>query len=149
MKKESGLTLIALVIIIVAIGMILYTGYNYAKEYMNNQKNEDRKAEMLAIQTVITNIQNKHTVDEEQNALVGISLNLENNESGYNITDEFKNSLQTQTNAILYILTNEDLKKHGIENTNINENEFYVVDYNSGEIFYSLGLNGKYKLSEM
>ena len=75
--------------------------------------------------------------------------NLENNESGYNITDEFKNSLQTQTNAILYILTNEDLKKHGIENTNINENEFYVVDYNSGEIFYSLGLNGKYKLSEM
>ena len=113
------------------------------------QRIEDIKAAMLSIQGVVTNINNKHTVDEQTNALIGSKLDLENNTTGYNITEELKNSLLSVENTNLYILSQEELNTHGIKDITINNNEFYVVDYNSGEIFYSLGINGKYKLSEM
>ena len=146
MKKEKGLTIIALVIIIVAVGIIIFAGLQYAEKYINKQEVEDTKATMLAIQTVITNIQNKHIVDEENNLLEGVNLDLENNTTGYNISEKLKESLQTQENANLYILNKEELQEHGINDVEINETKFFIVDYNSGEIFYSLGVDGKYKL---
>lgn len=149
MKKENGLTLIALVIIIVAIGIVVYVGIQYAREYMDNQKNEDIKAEMLAIQGAITNIQNMHTVDEEENLLVGTNLILDNNTTEYKISEEFNKALLAQENANLYILNTEDLKNNGLDNISVDKEKFYVVDYNSCEIFYSLGIDGKYKLSDM
>lgn len=149
MRKEKGITLIALIIMIVVIGVVLFTGFKYAKEYFIKQEKEDIKAEMLAIQGIVTGIKNKHIVDEENNKLVGTKIDLDNNTTEYKITDNLKNELKKQEDAELYILNNEELKKQSIDNTNINETEFYVVDYNSEEVFYSLGIDGKYKLSEL
>ena len=149
MKEKKGITLVALVIILVAVGIVVYTGLQYAQKYMDNQEVEDIKANMLTIQGVITNINNKHTVDEENNILEGRKVELENNTTGYDITEELKNVLLSIENAELYILNQEELKNYGIKDVNINNKEFYVVDYHSGEVFYSLGINGKYKLSEM
>ena len=64
-------------------------------------------------------------------------------------TEELKNALLSIENSNLYILSQEELNNEGIKDVSINNNEFYVVDYNSGEVFYSLGINGKYKLSEI
>lgn len=149
MKNEKGIALIGLVILVMITAVILFAGTKYLKEYANNQKNEDIKANMLAIQTVITNVKNKHTVDETNNILVGTKLDLENNETEYTISDEFKNVLLSLENAELYILNTEELNNLGIKNIEINNTAFYVVDYNSEEILYSLGVNGVYKLSEM
>ena len=149
MKNEKGIALIGLVILVMITAVILFAGTKYLKEYANNQKNEDIKANMLAIQTVITNVKNKHTVDETNNILVGTKLDLENNETGYTISEEFKNILLSLENAELYILNTEELNNLGVKNIEINNTAFYVVDYNSEEILYSLGVNGVYKLSEM
>lgn len=149
MKNEKGIALIGLVIVVLLTAVVLFAGTNYLKEYVSNQKNEDIKANMLAIQTVITNVKNKHTVDETNNILVGTKLDLENNETEYTISDEFKNVLLSLENAELYILNTEELNNLGVKNIEINNTAFYVVDYNSEEILYSLGVNGAYKLSEM
>ena len=149
MKNEKGSALIGLVIVVLLTAVVLFAGTNYLKEYVSNQKNEDIKANMLAIQTVITNVKNKHTVDETNNILVGTKLDLENNETEYTISDEFKNVLLSLENAELYILNTEELNNLGVKNIEINNTAFYVVDYNSEEILYSLGVNGVYKLSEM
>lgn len=149
MKNEKGIALIGLVIVVLLTAVALFAGTNYLKEYVNNQKNEDIKANMLAIQTVITNVKNKHTVDETNNILVGTKLDLENNETGYTISDEFKNVLLSLENAELYILNTEELNNLGVKNIEVNNTAFYVVDYNSEEILYSLGVNGVYKLSKM
>ncbi len=149
MKNEKGIALIGLVIVVLLTAVVLFAGTNYLKEYVNNQKNEDIKANMLAIQTVITNVKNKHTVDETNNILVGTKLDLENNETEYTISDEFKNVLLSLENAELYILNTEELNNLGVKNIEVNNTAFYVVDYNSEEILYSLGVNGVYKLSEM
>lgn len=149
MKNEKGIALIGLVIVVLLTAVALFAGTNYLKEYVNNQKNEDIKANMLAIQTVITNVKNKHTVDETNNILVGTKLDLENNETEYTISEEFKNVLLSLENAELYILNTEELNNLGVKNIEVNNTAFYVVDYNSEEILYSLGVNGVYKLSEM
>ena len=149
MKNEKGIALIGLVIVVLLTAVVLFAGTNYLKEYVSNQKNEDIKANMLAIQTVITNVKNKHTVDETNNILVGTKLDLENNETEYTISDEFKNVLLSLENAELYILNTEELNNLGVKNIEINNTAFYVVDYNSEEHLYSQGVNGVYKLSEM
>lgn len=149
MRNEKGIALIGLLLVVIIITIVIFFGMRYLKEYVNNQKNEDIKANMLAIQTVITNVKNKHTVDEPNNILVGTKLDLENNETEYTISDEFKNVLLSLENAELYILNTEELNNLGVKNIEINNTAFYVVDYNSEEILYSLGVNGVYKLSEM
>lgn len=149
MRNEKGIALIGLLLVVIIITIVIFFGMRYLKEYVNNQKNEDIKANMLAIQTVITNVKNKHTVDETNNILVGTKLDLENNETEYTISDEFKNVLLSLENAELYILNTEELKNLGVKNIEVNNTAFYVVDYNSEEILYSLGVNGVYKLSEM
>lgn len=149
MKNKDGITLVALVLAIIVIGVIIFTGVQYTKNYINNQKIEDTKATMLAIQGIITNISNKHTVDAENNILIGTKLEIENNTTEYIITEELKNALLSIENSNFYILSQEELNNEGIKDVSINNNEFYVVDYNSGEVFYSLGINGKYKLSEI
>ena len=149
MRNEKGIALIGLLLVVIIITIVIFFGMRYLKEYVNNQKNEDIKANMLAIQTVITNVKNKHTVDETNNILVGTKLDLENNETGYTISEEFKNVLLSLENAELYILNTEELNNLGVKNIEVNNTAFYVVDYNSEEILYSLGVNGVYKLSEM
>lgn len=149
MKSEKGIALIGLVILVMLTAVVLFAGTKYIKEYANNQKNEDIKANMLAIQTVITNVKNKHTVDETNNILIGVKLDLENNETEYVIPEDFKNTLLTIENANFYILNSDELNNLGIKNIEINNKAFYVVDYNSEEVLYSLGVNGIYKLSEM
>ena len=149
MKRQEGITLIALVITIIIVGMIIIVGVQYAKKYINNQEIEDIKSSMLVIQGVITNIGNKHEIDEENNTLLGVKLELENNETGYNISEELKSILEGMENANLYILNQEELNNIGVKDVEINNSKFYIVDYNSGEVFYSLGINGKYKLSEI
>ena len=141
--------MIVLLIIIVLVGMVIFSGLQYAQKYVENQEKEDIKANMLAIQSVVTHINNKHTVDEANNPFVGVKLDLENNTTEYKITEEFKNILLSIEGSNLYILSQEELSNKGIKEVNVNEKEFYVVDYNSGEVFYSLGINGKYKLSEI
>jgi len=103
---------------------------------------------MLTIQGKITNIQNKHIVDES-NSLKGTKIDLENNQTEYNINEELKKSLLTIENPELYILNEDELNELGVKDIVINDTEFYVVEYNTKEVFYSLGVNGKYKLSEM
>ena len=149
MRRQEGITLIALVIIIIVVGIVIFAGLKYAKNYVENQEVEDIKASMLAIQGVITNVNNKHTVDEENNSLLGVKLELENNETGYNISEELKGILSSIENANLYILNQEELNNLGVKDVEITNSKFYVVDYNSGEIFYSLGIDRKYKLSEI
>ena len=75
MKSQKGITIISLVLIIMVIGIITFAGLNYANHYIENQEKEDIKTTMLTIQGVITNIKNKHIVDEN-NSLKGTKIDL-------------------------------------------------------------------------
>ena len=148
MKSQRGIALVALILVIMVIGIVVFIGFKYANNYIENEEKEDIKTTMLTIQGKITNIQNKHIVDES-NSLKGTKIDLENNQTEYNINEELKKSLLTIENPELYILNEDELNELGVKDIVINDTEFYVVEYNTKEVFYSLGVNGKYKLSEM
>lgn len=148
MKSQRGIALVALILVIIVIGIVVFIGFKYANNYIENEEKEDIKTTMLTIQGNITNIQNKHIVDES-NSLKGTKIDLENNQTEYNINEELKKSLLTIENPELYILNEDELNELGVKDIVINDTEFYVVEYNTKEVFYSLGVNGKYKLSEM
>ena len=149
MKENKGIALIALVIIIVVLGIAIFAGVKYMQDFQNKQKNEDIKADMLAIQSVITNIKNKHTVDETNNALIGTKIDLETNDTEYKVNEELKEELLKAEEPDLYVLNETELQESGVQGVDINAEEFYIVDYNSEEVFYSLGVEGNYKLSDM
>lgn len=149
MKENKGIALISLVIIIVALGIAIFAGVKYMQDFQNKQKNEDIKADMLAIQSVITNIKNKHTVDETNNALIGTKIDLETNDTEYKVNEELKEELLKAEEPDLYVLNETELQESGVQGVDINAEEFYIVDYNSEEVFYSLGVEGNYKLSDM
>ena len=148
MKSQRGIALVALILVIIVIGIVVFIGFKYANNYIENEEKEDIKTTMLTIQGKITNIQNKHIVDES-NSLKGTKIDLEYNQTEYNINEELKKSLLTIENPELYILNEDELNELGVKDIVINDTEFYVVEYNTKEVFYSLGVNGKYKLSEM
>lgn len=148
MKEEKGIALIVLIVIMAIIGVIIFMGFKYATDYISKEKKEDIKSTMLSIQSVITNKRNRHTVDEENNPLVGDKVDLENNEE-YVVSPEFKEALESTGDADLYILNQEELDDLGVKNVEVNNEQYFVVDYGSEEIFYSVGIDGKYKLSEM
>ena len=147
-KIQRGIELVALILVIIVIGIVVFIGFKYANNYIENEEKKDIKTTMLTIQGKITNIQNKHIVDES-NSLKGTKIDLENNQTEYNINEELKKSLLTIENPELYILNEDELNELGVKDIVINDTEFYVVEYNTKEVFYSLGVNGKYKLSEM
>ena len=149
MKKQDGLSMIALILILVIVGTIIFIGVRYIKQYINNEKNEDIKTTMLFIQGKTTEIRNKHEVDSEANLLIGEKLDLENTSTEYNISQELKDILINIEDSDIYVLSKEDLDNIGLKDIEVNNNEFYMVDYNSEDIFYSLGINGKYKLSDL
>ena len=149
MKQEKGLSLIALIIIVVIVAVIVAIGIKNAKGYIEKEKNEDIKTTMLQIQAKITEIDNKHTVDEAANNLVGEELNLGDTEIEYNISNELRVVLEHLDKPELYILTQENIDNMSIKNVKVDKDTFYIVDYNTDDVFYSLGINGVYSLLEM
>ena len=147
MKSEKGIALILLIFIVVILAIITVIGVQYIMEKAEEEKIDDIRSHMLSIQALTKKVKNKHIINEEENALLGIKLDLENNETGYKVSEELKNELLQIEEAELYILTQEDINNNGLKQITVNNTEFYIVDYNTEEIYYSLGINGKHALS--
>lgn len=145
MKSEKGIALILLIFIVAILAIITVIGARYITEKAEEEKIEDIRTHMLSIQALVKKVKNKHIINEE-NALLGVKLDLENNETGYEVTEDLKNELAQIEGADLYILTQDDVNNNGLKQIEINNTEFYVVDYNSEEVYYSLGIDGNYSL---
>jgi len=148
-KSEKGVSLILLIIIVIILIALAIFGIKHIKAKVEIENIENIKSHMLSIQALTKNIQNKHVVNEEENALIGITVNLENNETEYKISEELKEELSKIENSNLYIITQEDVNNNGLSQIKIDTEEFYIVDYNAGEIYYSKGIDGKYSLKEI
>lgn len=149
LKSERGASLILLIVIVVILAAVAFWGIKQIKNKVDEESIEDIKSHMLSIQALAKNIQNKHTVNETENALIGKILNIDNNDTGYEVSEQLKENLRKIENANLYIFTQEDINNNGLSQIKIDNKEFYIVDYNSGEVYYSEGIDGKYSLAEI
>ena len=135
--KQSKKLILAVIVIIVIIAVSIYA---VLKVYRNNGlKSIDTN--LLQIQAKAMNIKDKSIVESNENLLLGEPIN-----------EDLIEKLDVEDAEETRILSNEDLNMLGL--SNIDDDQKYVVDYKTGEVYYVDGYKTKdgkiyYKLSEI
>ena len=85
------------------------------KKKTDNKKEEDKKEN-----------------EEEQEEIKEVQ------EINFNFSEELKGKIEEQGKSV-YVWTQDDLNNNGLATITVNEDDFYAVEYESGEIYYSKG----------
>ncbi|MCL2342216.1 MAG: hypothetical protein FWC53_04170 [Firmicutes bacterium] len=143
MKGNRGITIVALIITIVLMlilaGVIITIGSNV----INRSQFEDIKTNMLTIQGKALTIGEKNSFDPANNPLLGTQIDKQAyTANGYTLPNELINALKSKDSdaaAVYYIWGSTELNNQGLTAISLGSNAFYVVDYNSNDVFYSAG----------
>jgi len=140
-QNQKGITIVGLLVTVIVIvtiaGVCIYTG----KDIIEEAKLQQIKTNMLLIQAKSHFIEDKVTAGEDTTYIGTIISDGDERYAEYNIT---------QTDPIkFYELSAEDVKNDvGLGEIAVNDGD-YLVDYETSEVIYTKGYNGKYKLSEI
>lgn len=151
MDKEKGITIISLVITIIIMIILAGVAIKVGLDAVEKAKVEDIKTNMISIKTKAAIIAEKNSFDSSSQNLIGLTLA---DKGSFVISTQLQSVLDTQENGTAkytkcYIWTQDDLKSQGLNTIKVDENKFYIVDYSTGEVFYSLGYNGEYTLTDL
>lgn len=139
LKKENGITLVALIITIIIMMILVGVGFKYTTTSIDKAKFEDIKTDMISIKTKVKIIAEKYNF-KDIDSLVGST-----------ITDEEAQRIGQQNGDQLRKLSSNDLSNQGLATI---EGDKYVVYYNlenpsNSEVYYLEGYEGKYSLTEL
>ena len=164
MKKEDGITLTQVLILLVIILIICAVSTYIFNQHMKAEGETDIKANMLVIQGKCNVSKEKADIvsTQEQSNTTGNKVEIAEEESriyGKKIS-ELKDSdeivkaflalniIKEDEYESFYVLSDSDLE--GLKIDFVNEKgAYYIVNYESGEVIYTGGIEGKYKVSEM
>lgn len=152
LNKEKGITLVALIITIILMIILAGTGVYLGDKAIDKAKLEDIKTDMLSIKTKAKIIAEQYNFKDIE-TLTGTKYNEEAEYDKNNVDQAFSDFTDEQKEN-LYILKEEDLANMGLNTIKVNSSSFYIVYYNledtnSCEIYYSVGYDGKYSLSDL
>ena len=152
MRKSLLTTYIKIILAIIAIVILIYGTIKFFYNKYNKQEYETLKTNMLLIQNKTEIIAQKVKIKEKDAKYIGTKIEeKENDESIQNLINNEIINIKSKDYKY-YCLDNSNLKELGL--TNIEIDNFYIVDYEKNEIIYVDGIednsgNVIYKLSEM
>lgn len=141
-RKEQGITMVALVIIIIVLavlsGVVVYQGI----EIINSAKLQSLSTNLLLVQAKAQAYSEQANFEGNTNALKGTVL----------ADSSVLSKLGLTKNDKIRSLSKEDLNQMGL--SKIDADHIYVVDYQTNEVYYTKGYkddkgNTWYKLSEI
>ena len=117
----------------------------YISKPDENNADENNENEESADESASSENENNNTDSDENSPDENSSNTIDDS-----IINDFisKNIISENEYGEYYVLNNDDLKKLDIDVEN-EENSYYIVNYTSGEVIITAGVDGKYKLSEM
>lgn len=133
MKKDNGITLIALIVTIIIMIILATIVVDFSTKAINKAKLEDIKTNMLLIQGKSQTIYEKYLFKEIEE-LTGILYSEQNT---YVISDGLLDHLKVEDD--IYIWGEEALNENGLGTIKTDEQTFYIVDYTTSEIYFSKG----------
>lgn len=163
-KNQKGITLVALVITVVLLGILASVGVYYGNSVIKQANLENLKTDMLLIQakakeyveeaTFKMGINPDETKKQEARQEIYINtaklktLSQAKTEDGINIPSEIS------TNDNFYYVTREALNEMGLEKVETGENKGeYLIEFDennaTAEIYNTKGRNGQYSLTEI
>lgn len=164
LRKKEGITLVALVVTVILLGILASIGAYYGNEVIKNANLESLKTDMLLIQakakeyveeaTFKMGINPDETKKQEARQEIYINtaklktLSQAKTEDGINIPSEIS------TNDNFYYVTREALNEMGLEKVETGENKGeYLIEFDennaTAEIYNTKGRNGQYSLTEI
>ena len=164
MNKEAGITLTQVLVLLVIILIVCAVTTIIFNQKLKTEGETSIKANMLVLQ-------GKCNVSKEKADIVSTQEQSKTNGKKVEIAEEeFKKygqkvSEAKETNSVIqsflslnilkeseyesyYVLYDDDLKSLKVDFTN-KKGAYYIVNYDNGEVIYTSGIEGKYKVSEM
>lgn len=164
MNKEAGITLTQVLVLLVIILIVCAVTTIIFNQKLKIEGETSIKANMLVLQ-------GKCNVSKEKADIVSTQEQSKTNGKKVEIAEEeFKKygqkvSEAKETNSVIqsflslnilkeseyesyYVLYDDDLKSLKVDFTN-KKGAYYIVNYDNGEVIYTSGIEGKYKVSEM
>lgn len=137
MKKETGMGIIAIILIILSIIALCFGAYYFVSNFMKKEKNVDIKANMLVIKGKAKVLEETSKVNNNEEGLKGKKLS-EMQED--HIISEFlaKNIIDSTKLDKYYALRNEDLKEMELDIQN-EKDSYYIVNYETEEVYITKG----------
>lgn len=148
--NNKGITIIALVITIVLMLILVSIAINMGTEEIAKAKLEDLKTTMLLIKGRAQIVVDKENFGEEYNK-EGMTK-LDESVLDFDVHDVKERIFKDMDTSNLYIWNQTAMENNNID-VEISNKEFYIIDYSSREVYYSLGYtdNGKvfYSLTDI
>ncbi len=164
MKKQRGVTLVALVITVILLLILASIGFYYGNNVIKQANLESLKTDMLLIQakakeyveeaTFKMGINPDDAKKEQAREEVYITMAKLKKLSQATTEDSLNIPNGITTNDNFYYVTREALKEMGIENIETGENAGeYLIEFDennaTAEIYNTKGYGGKYSLTEI
>ena len=137
MNKENGMGIIAIIISVLIIILIGVFAYKFIINFVDKQKIEDIRANMLLIQGKCKILEETCKVNNNEDQLKGTKLSDMQDDS---IISEFlnKNIIDASKLDKYYALSNDDLNSMELDIKN-EENSYYVVNYEENAVYITKG----------
>ena len=144
-KKEKGITLIALVITIIVLLILAGVGIGELtgkKNSINESKDKTALSELTKIQQAVMETYIKYKQLGSTSYLIGTRMTYAYTQSEFNqmgsneslkIAVSYDESNEIDPSTYYYKLDNNNLLDMGLDN--INNNNEYIVNYSTGEVF--------------
>ena len=150
-RKSLLATYIKIILVLVIIGIAVYSIYRVINSKYNEEEFETVKTNMLLIQGKTEVISNKVGIKEKGAEYVGTKIDEKENDS----------KIQKLINNNIIDIDSKDNNYYCIDNSNLEElelnieiDDYYIVDYKQNDVIFVDGIKDKngnivYKLSEM
>lgn len=152
MKRNKGMGMIQLIVMILFIILIVATIVYFVRIQYHEARIETIKTDMLQVQWKIKDYIDKQTVKGEEKQYLGTKLSEMRNDS---ILKEFlsNNILSESEYEKYYVLKDENLATAGLEITNY-QDSYFIINYETYEVIVSKGCKYSekeilYKLSDI
>ena len=149
-KLNKGITIISLVITIVLMLILASVTINIGSKEIEKAKLEDLKTTMLLIKGRAQIVADKESFGEEYNK-EGM-LKIDEAVLNYDVNNVKERIFKNVDTTNLYIWEQTAMNNNNID-VEISKEEFYIMDYLTGEVYYSLGYphNGRtyYSLTDI
>lgn len=140
MKKQSGITLVALIVTVIIMLILLIVSVEFGTDVVKKAKLEDIKTDMISIKTRAKIIADEYNYNEGESF------------PGEEVKDqELLNKLQIEEGKKVYLWRQNTLDVQGLSKIDA---DVYIVYYdadnpNNCEVYYKDGFDGAYSLTQL
>lgn len=156
-KKENGVTLIALIVTIIILTVIASIAIYSGSDTIKKAKLEEIKTNMLLIEAkareYVEDANFKMGINPDDAKKNQVRNDIYVNEAKLTKTSSVPSNVNVKDINNCYDVTTDTLNSWGLDKIEVEENEKYIIEFDeqnaSVEIYNTLGYDGKYSLTDI